>query len=1696
MQDAIDGDISYGDAVSIATDVAATTVKSNPVTDATVGVAVDVARESFDTDDGLTSKDIGRIASETVGTVVGGLIGGLLTRSKTGAAIGAELGKSLAGQAPATPAERGYLSEGFRDGGLNFGGERSNPIILALETNNVEITELSQSQVFFDSDGDGLKNRTAWAAAGNGVLFYDPEGWNEIQEDWQYIFTEWDPSAASDIEALASYFDANGDGVFDANDPEFSKFKVMVTLDDGSTVVRTLDQAGVETINVVADTTRIELPDGSVITGQTMFTKTAAAGGGTGMVGDVTLAGDAASYRVEVEQDTTDANGIRTLVQEAYNADGSIAFTMTSVAAGDGSHTENSYDDDGDGIVDRVQVIEVSAGTGGARVEDVRNYSGASVTGGVFENRTKTTVSTDGKLTVIERDSMGGGWFDQREEREINGSGKQTITVSDLAEDGSVLQAVTSVTSADGLTRTDKADLDGDGDPDAVEQHNIVEHADGSRSETWLTGNGNYGPSSTTKPGTLASSVTMDVSADGRHRETETDFDGNGPVDRKEVSDTTVNADGTTVTLSESFNRDGDLISRNRQTQSEDTMHVVTEIDADGEGGYETKVVDNTSVDGSGVRTQTVSTYNKDGSLRHAEKTLLEDDKITSKAWADGNQDGSFASNERVRDVQVDAATQNRITETWDRNADGSISAYSQTTTSEDGLRSDVLTDLDGDGDTDLKLSDHTKTLANGNTERVVQTKSASNATLSEVTTETRDTGLHSTTWNDRDGDGVTDFKTIEYISPEADGSTLHNIRVFSEDGTLLSKTITTESADRRTATTEYDYDGDSAGGGTQFDRVVTQAEDASGAITVTDQRFYNDGTPASKTVSTVSADGLVRTVSTDSNGDGTDETVEEATTTLHSDGRRTVDAIVSNADGSLRSQSFETVSVNGREMLVKRDDDGDGEFESALRTTTEFLANGQSVTSVQLEDAQGNKLSKTQTRVDADGLRTVVKINEDGDNDFDLIETTETAIWNDGTTVSTVTVTDAGGDPRSETKITTSDDGREVTTDFDLDGNGGTDRREHAVEADDGVVTRTVTGFGANEADIQSRTVTATSANGLVSQTESDADGDGAFERVYRTETKLNTDGSTETTTVSGTIAADPSQGFAKDVVITSGDGLTITTKTDLNNDGTFERRTTVSEELAGNGDVTLTTEVEAANNSTILSEEVKTTADGKTVTTGFDADGNGELDAKTTATLGDDGTRTATTVYYADSGVQISEAEESVSGDGLRSSYSFDSNGDGFADLHSSSETELGEDGSRTTVTEHREGNFSSIGREEYWVSDDGHERRSELDLDGDGISEFRSTDATSYGADGSTSRFAETIGSTHTRTSSVESTLSGNGLLFSEKTDMDGDSHDDRHELRSDRAGGGSTWEALEFSNGGDLQRQVTVETADDERSQITEIDRDGDGQADQSLEWRLESDNSTTRVSRDLGRYGSVEAEVRSSTSASGMVQMAEFDQDGDGSTDFERRVEVSFSGDGSIPLAGAIGTSFSTERPANKAGDRVTEISEITGGRDTYKEVVVEAADGLSAHSYFDIDGDGVFDGEADLFGAGSRFKIDVFLKTVRNLMQGDGAVSVVLSGIESLWQIASCDAQVTRRYWRMPLADVSPHSDRKALIGVITNFCTAAGMRPPSEEDLVDRLVQSCHSCSAQHSFKVTTVGGSCSNSGQTAPKERCHRLL
>ena len=81
-----------------------------------------------------------------------------------------------------------------------------------LDGNGFQLTDLTRSTVFMEGD-EGLKHRTAWAGAGDGVLFYDTEtigqaGFNEISDIREYVFTEWDPTAKDDLAALRSRFDA------------------------------------------------------------------------------------------------------------------------------------------------------------------------------------------------------------------------------------------------------------------------------------------------------------------------------------------------------------------------------------------------------------------------------------------------------------------------------------------------------------------------------------------------------------------------------------------------------------------------------------------------------------------------------------------------------------------------------------------------------------------------------------------------------------------------------------------------------------------------------------------------------------------------------------------------------------------------------------------------------------------------------------------------------------------------------------------------------------------------------------------------------------------------------------------------------------------------------------------------------------------------------------------------------------------------------------------------------------------------------------------------------------------------------------------------------------------------------------------------------------------------------------------------
>ena len=124
------------------------------------------------------------------------------------------------------------------------------PVVLDLDGTGLNITPQSSSNFFYDMAGDGYKHRTAWAGAGNGVLVLDVAGTGQITERNQVIFTDWDPTATSDMQALANVFDTNHDGRLDAGDAEFASFKIMVTNADGTTTLKTLAEAGVQSIDL------------------------------------------------------------------------------------------------------------------------------------------------------------------------------------------------------------------------------------------------------------------------------------------------------------------------------------------------------------------------------------------------------------------------------------------------------------------------------------------------------------------------------------------------------------------------------------------------------------------------------------------------------------------------------------------------------------------------------------------------------------------------------------------------------------------------------------------------------------------------------------------------------------------------------------------------------------------------------------------------------------------------------------------------------------------------------------------------------------------------------------------------------------------------------------------------------------------------------------------------------------------------------------------------------------------------------------------------------------------------------------------------------------------------------------------------------------------------------------------------------
>ncbi|MGY5775162.1 beta strand repeat-containing protein [Rhizobium sp. LEGMi135b] len=960
-----------------------------------------------------------------------------------------------------------------------FGGSSSGktkPVLLDLDGNGVSVDTLASSNTFLDLDNSGYMRRTAWAGKGDGVLVFDADGNGKISSSKEFAFTEWDDAANGDLEALRNVFDTNGNGKLDAGDAQWAKFKVMV---DGQMV--SLSSLGITSIDLTAKGSGQTFSDGSAITGTTTYTKS---DGTTGIVGDAILSNETDSHIVKnTVVVNADQSSTRTIL--GYNADGTLAFQNLVTTSADGRTVQTKFDDDGNGTYDRSQTDVTTVAASGERTRVISNFNAD----GSLVERTTTVTSADLKTITTSLDKDGDGRDDQTQTFTTNADGSSVTTTKEFSTSGALLQQKLVQSSADGLTKTTKTDANGDGVYEAVTTETTVIGSDGSRTRTVNNASAN---------GTLLSSDTTVTSADGRTRTTSTDLDGNGTLDDQEQTQRTIAANGDVTTVVTTTNGNGSLRGKVTTVAAADGLSTAVSSDLTSDGVTDRLHSDVTLLAGDGARTQTVQDTSASGVLLSKSVTTTSGDGKTKTISVDANGDGAADTLTSII-IAADASTSQTDSKL---NPNGTLVSKAVTATSADGLSKTLSTDLDGNGTFDTVLTDVITAGTGGARVETVTKKSGNGTLIGQTVTTTSADSLTQTVQSDLNGDGTFDKTVTDVITLNA-GARTETVTAKSGNGTLLSQTATTISADRKTSSVTKDVDGDG-----HTDSTSTQIIAADGSQTTTTTQTSADGAVHNRTVVTVSADKLTTTTADDLNGDGTVDVTTVDQTVINADGSRTETVTDKSNTGVLFDKMTTITSGNSLTVTVQKDVNGDGVIDTKTVKATVLNSDGSKTTMT--SDYAGTALTdQTKVTVSANALTAKTDFDYDGNGTVDRTATAAKTLNADGSTSLVDSVTTASGTLLSKTTNTATSDGKTITSQVDLDGDGKIDVKTTAVIDATGLTTKTVETYKTGTTTLSSRAVTTTSANGLSVSTTTDLDGNGDFEQMTKDVTTLNADGS-----------------------------------------------------------------------------------------------------------------------------------------------------------------------------------------------------------------------------------------------------------------------------------------------------------------------------------------------------------------------------------------------------------------------------------------------------------------------------------------------------------------------------------------------------------------------------------------------------------
>lgn len=171
-------------------------------------------------------------------------------------------------------------------GEISGGGGK--PIAIDLNGDGFHFTDVDDSNVFFDVNGDGWRRRMAWNNGSDGFIAYDKNGDGQITSFDEISFVPYKAGSQTDLEGLAA-FDSNHDGKISAADDKWSSFGVWQDANEDGVSdpgeFRSLDSFGISAVQLGSDG-KFQVIDGQTVNGIGSATRT---DGGSYALADVTL---------------------------------------------------------------------------------------------------------------------------------------------------------------------------------------------------------------------------------------------------------------------------------------------------------------------------------------------------------------------------------------------------------------------------------------------------------------------------------------------------------------------------------------------------------------------------------------------------------------------------------------------------------------------------------------------------------------------------------------------------------------------------------------------------------------------------------------------------------------------------------------------------------------------------------------------------------------------------------------------------------------------------------------------------------------------------------------------------------------------------------------------------------------------------------------------------------------------------------------------------------------------------------------------------------------------------------------------------------------------------------------------------------------------------------------------------------------